>query len=86
MWLQSSLSRARGAWLGHHGQWDPAAVALGARVEAGSLAGWYHDLERLETPEEALRFAEGGIVISHRLHTDSQAGDCLIQVAEPIDG
>ena len=33
-----------------------------------------------------LRFAEGGIVISHRLHTDSQAGDCLIQVAEPIDG
>ena len=30
--------------------------------------------------------AEGGIVISHRLHTDSQAGDCLIQVAEPIIG
>ena len=29
-----------------------SAVALGARVEAGSLAGWYHDLERLETPEE----------------------------------
>ena len=55
-------------------------------LAAGDLAGRYHDLERLEQPEEELRFAEGGIVISHRLHTDSQAGDCLIQVAEPING
>lgn len=80
-----SLSRhSQGIYADRRGWFEPA-VALGARVEAGSLAGWYHDLERLETPEEALRFTEGGIVISHRLHTDSQAGDCLIQVAEPID-
>ena len=43
-----------------------------------------HDLECLEQSEEELRFAEDGMVISHRLHCDSQAGDCLIQVAEPI--
>jgi predicted deacylase len=66
--------------------WFEPAVPLGATVSAGDLAGWYHDLERLEQPEEDVRFAEGGIVISHRLHCDSQAGDCLIQVAEPIDG
>lgn len=81
-----SLSRhSQGIYAGRRGWFEPA-VPLGARVEAGSLAGWYHDLERLELPEEELRFAESGIVISHRLHTDSQAGDCLIQVAEPIDG
>ncbi len=66
-----------------HGWFEPA-VDLGVRVAAGDLAGWYHDLERLDLVEEPLRFAEGGIVISHRLHTMSEAGDCLIQVAEPI--
>ncbi|KNY14936.1 deacylase [Shinella sp. SUS2] len=81
-----SLSRhSQGIYAGRRGWFEPA-VPLGAHVSAGDLAGWYHDLERLEQPEEALRFAEGGIVISHRLHCDSQAGDCLIQVAEPIDG
>jgi uncharacterized protein len=79
-----SLSRhSQGIYAGRRGWFEPA-VPLGAHVSAGDLAGWYHDLERLEQPEEALRFAEG--VISHRLHCDSQAGDCLIQVAEPIDG
>lgn len=53
---------------------------------AGEVAGWYHDLEGLDQPEEELRFAESGVVLSHRLHCDSQAGDCLIQVAEPISG
>ena len=81
-----SLSRhSQGIYANRRGWFEPA-VPLGARVAAGDLAGWYHDLERLDQPEEALRFAEGGIVISHRLHTDSQAGDCLIQVAEPISG
>ncbi|MCR6501552.1 succinylglutamate desuccinylase/aspartoacylase family protein [Shinella sp. CPCC 101442] len=81
-----SLSRhSQGIYAERRGWFEPA-VPLGARVEAGNLAGWYHDLERLELPEEELCFAEAGIVISHRLHTDSQAGDCLIQVAEPIDG
>ncbi|MDX3978841.1 succinylglutamate desuccinylase/aspartoacylase family protein [Shinella sp.] len=81
-----SLSRhSQGIYASRRGWFEPA-VALGAVVSAGDLAGWYHDLERLEQAEEALHFAEGGIVISHRLHCDSQAGDCLIQVAEPITG
>ena len=81
-----SLSRhSQGIYAGRRGWFEPV-VPLGALVSAGDLAGWYHDLERLEQPEEELRFAESGIVISHRLHCDSQAGDCLIQVAEPIDG
>ncbi|OLP60560.1 deacylase [Xaviernesmea oryzae] len=79
-----SLSRhSQGIYAQRRGWFEPA-VALGAMVSAGDLAGWYHDLERLEQPEEPLHFAEPGIVISHRLHCDSQAGDCLIQVAEPI--
>jgi uncharacterized protein len=45
--------------------------------------GVHHSLDL--AAEEPLRFAEPGIVISHRLlHTMSEAGDCLIQVAEPI--
>jgi predicted deacylase len=79
-----SLSRhSQGIYADRRGWFEPAAV-LGATVSAGDLAGWYHDLERLEQPEEELRFAEDGIVISRRLHCDSQAGDCLIQVAETI--
>ncbi|MBY4611679.1 succinylglutamate desuccinylase/aspartoacylase family protein [Rhizobium sp. 9T] len=79
-----SLSRhSQGIYADRRGWFEPAAV-LGATVSAGDLAGWYHDLERLGQLEEELRFAEDGIVISHRLHCDSQAGDCLIQVAEPI--
>ncbi|OWV75706.1 deacylase [Rhizobium sp. R339] len=79
-----SLSRhSQGIYANRRGWFEPAA-ALGATVSGSDLAGWYHDLERPEQPEEELRFAEGGIVISHRLHCDSQAGDCLIQVAEPI--
>jgi predicted deacylase len=80
-----SLSRhSQGIYATRRGWFEPA-VALGTRVAAGDVAGWYHDLERLDLQEEELRFAEGGIVISHRLHCDSQAGDCLIQVAEPIE-
>ncbi|TIS01285.1 MAG: deacylase, partial [Mesorhizobium sp.] len=46
----------------------------------------YHDLERLELAEEAMRFSESGIVLSRRLHTMCEAGDCLMQVAEPVEG
>ncbi|RWX81628.1 deacylase [Neorhizobium lilium] len=80
-----SLSRhSQGIYATRRGWFEPA-VELGARVTAGDLAGWYHDLERLDQPEEPLYFAEAGIVISHRLHCDSQSGDCLIQAAEPIE-
>jgi hypothetical protein len=65
--------------------WFEPAVSLGEEVAAGDIAGWLHDLERLEEPEEALRFAEAGVVLSHRLHTMCEAGDCLIQVAQPVE-
>lgn len=65
--------------------WFEPAVDVGAKVAKGDVAGWYHDLERLDAPEETLRFAEGGIVISRRLHTHSQSGDCLLQVGEILD-
>lgn len=60
--------------------WFEPAVAVGDRVEEGDVAGWYHDFERLDLPEETLHFRCGGVVLSRRLHTDSQAGDCLVQV------
>ena len=83
MQLLSLARHSQGIYATRRGWYEPA-VRLGARVAAGDLAGWYHDLERLEAPEEPLLFAEGGIVISRRLHTYCEAGDCLIQVAEPV--
>jgi uncharacterized protein len=65
--------------------WFEPATSIGAIVAAGDLAGWLHDLERLDAPEDELRFAEAGVVISRRLHTHCEAGDCLVQVAEPIE-
>jgi uncharacterized protein len=44
--------------------------------------GVHHSLDR--AGEEPLRSGEPGVVISHRPRTMSEAGDCLIQVAEPI--
>ena len=66
-----------------HGWFEPA-VRVGDEVCAGDLAGWLHDLERIEDAEDELRFAEGGVVLSHRLHTMCEAGDCLMQVAERV--
>ncbi|RAZ84605.1 deacylase [Mesorhizobium hawassense] len=81
-----SLSRhSQGLYATRRGWFEPA-VKLGDSVGAGQVAGWYHDLERLEAAEEALRFAEAGIVLSRRLHTMCEAGDCLMQVAEPVEG
>jgi predicted deacylase len=64
--------------------WFEPAVEVGAEVAAGDLAGWVHDLDRLEAAETPLRFAEAGVVISHRLHSRCEPGDCLIQVAEVL--
>lgn len=81
-----SLSRhSQGIYATRRGWFEPA-VGLGDSVSAGQLAGWYHDLERLELAEEELYFAEGGLVLSRRLHTMCEAGDCLMQVAEPLEG
>ena len=64
--------------------WFEPAKSLGESVRAGETAGWLHDLERLEDPEEELRFAEDGIVLSMRLPTPCEPGDCLVQVAEEL--
>ncbi len=78
-----SLSRfSQCVYATRRGWFEPVA-RLGDRVAAGDLAGWYHDLERIADAEEPLRFAEGGIVISQRLHTMCESGDCLMQAAEP---
>jgi uncharacterized protein len=65
--------------------WFEPAVDIGATVSAGDLAGWYHDFQRLDETEETLRFQVGGIVMSRRLQTDSEAGDCLMQVGRLLD-
>lgn len=79
-----SLSRhSQGLYADRSGWFEPA-VDLGDVVQAGQLAGWYHDLERLGEPEQPLTFHDGGIVIARRLHTMSERGDCLLQVAEPV--
>jgi uncharacterized protein len=65
--------------------WFEPAVDVGAEVSAGDVAGWYHDFQRLDEAEETLRFRVGGIVMSRRLHTDSEAGDCLVQVGRLLD-
>lgn len=64
--------------------WFEPACDLGQLVEAGQLAGYLHDFQRLDLAEECLYFAKGGVVISRRLPTDSQPGDCLMQVARPV--
>ncbi|MDQ0326985.1 putative deacylase [Rhodopseudomonas julia] len=66
--------------------WFEPVVILGQSVEARDVAGYYHDLERLDRAPEILRFRRGGIVISRRLHADCQAGDCLVQAAAEIEG
>lgn len=65
--------------------WFEPAVDVGAQVNAGDVAGWYHDFERLSEKEEELRFKVSGVVISRRLHTHSQNGDCLVQVGRLIN-
>jgi predicted deacylase len=65
--------------------WFEPAVDIGAEVSAGDVAGWYHDFQRPEETEETLRFQVAGIVMSRRLHTDSEAGDCLVQVGRLLD-
>ncbi|WP_026871123.1 succinylglutamate desuccinylase/aspartoacylase domain-containing protein [Inquilinus limosus] len=80
-----SLSRHSQAIYATAPGWFEPAVGPGAEVAAGDLAGWVHDLDRLDVAEQPLRFAEAGVVISHRLHSRCEPGDCLIQVAEVLD-
>lgn len=84
MTLLALQSHAQAIYATRRGWFEPA-VDCGATVEAGTRAGWYHDFGRLDMDEEELRFAVPGIVISRRLHSDSEAGDCLIQVGRILD-
>ncbi len=81
--LLALQSHAQAVFATRRGWFEPA-VLPGARVKAGEIAGWYHDFERPEAPEEVLRFPADGIVISQRLHTDSRSGDCLVQVGRAL--
>lgn len=65
--------------------WYEPAHDVGDEVTAGDIAGWYHDFSRLDETEEVLRFGKDGIVLSQRLHSMCQAGDCLVQVAVPYN-
>ncbi|HEY5798173.1 MAG TPA: succinylglutamate desuccinylase/aspartoacylase family protein [Bosea sp. (in: a-proteobacteria)] len=82
--LLSLQSHAQAIYATRRGWFEPA-VDCGAEVQAGDLAGWYHDFGRLDAVEEALHFAVSGVVISRRLHSDCVSGDCLIQVGQPVD-
>jgi predicted deacylase len=63
--------------------WFEPAVDVGDTVTKNQVAGWLYHLERpLEVPLE-LKFKEGGIVLSRRLHTHSQAGDTLLNLGQP---
>lgn len=79
MTLLALESHAQAIYAVRRGWFEPA-VALGDAVEAGDIAGWYHDFDRLDLPEEPLHFGKSGIVLSRRLHCESQPGDCLMQV------
>lgn len=84
MTLLALQSHAQAIYATRRGWFEPA-VDCGAEVEAGDLAGWYHDFGRIDAEEEALRFSVSGVVISRRLHSDSEAGDCLIQVGRRLE-
>jgi predicted deacylase len=62
--------------------WFEPAVDVGDTVTKHQVAGWLYDLERpLEVPLE-LRFKDGGVVLSRRLHTHSHSGDTLFNLAQ----
>ncbi len=80
--LLSTAGQSQFVYAEREGWFEPA-VDIGDTVATGDIAGWLHDLEAPIAPPQELRFAEGGIVLSRRLHTHSQAGDCLMNVARP---
>jgi predicted deacylase len=61
--------------------WFEPAVDIGDDVAKGDVAGWLYDLERPMDDPLTLRFAESGIVLTRRLHTHCQSGDCLMNLA-----
>lgn len=66
------------------GGWFEPAVETGDPVKAGDTAGWLHDLETPLAEPEVLFFREDGIVLSRRLHTHCQTGDCLMNLGRVL--
>jgi len=66
------------------GLFEPA-LALGATVAEGAVAGWLHDPERPEAPPQELRFAAGGVLLCRRVPAPCVPGDVLLHLAEPTD-
>jgi predicted deacylase len=56
-------------------------VELGTTVEAGTLAGWAHDIDDPATAPVAVHFAAPGIVVARRLPALARRGDYLFTTA-----
>jgi uncharacterized protein len=58
---------------------------LGARVTAGTLAGYLHPIGELDRPSIELRFAQDGLVMVRRMHPLVARGDYVYRLAIDID-
>ncbi|MCP4383630.1 MAG: deacylase [Hyphomicrobiales bacterium] len=66
------------------GGWFEPAVEAGDAVKAGDTAGWLYDIETPLAAPQALFFREDGVVLSRRLHTHCQTGDCLMNLGKVL--
>lgn len=66
------------------GLFEPA-VALGARVKAGDVAGFVHDPSRPLASPPTVMFGAAGQVICARPLGPARRGDCLFHLAEDAD-
>ena len=57
---------------------------IGAKVEAGDVAGQVWPIDDLSRPPVALRFACGGIVLARRTMPMVVCGDYVCHVGEPM--
>ncbi|WP_395344941.1 hypothetical protein [Variovorax sp. UC122_21] len=57
---------------------------MGDTVEAGQFAGFIHDPVEPWRDARELRFNAGGVVICMRQSVVTDAGDCLLQLAIPM--
>ena len=56
-------------------------VQLGTTVEAGTLAGWVHDIDDPAAPPVGVHFAAPGMVVARRLPALARRGDYLFTTA-----
>lgn len=70
---------------GEDGAFEPAND-LGDQVEAGSVAGWVHNLHRPWDRPEELRYRASGTLFGLRAPGRVRPGNCCAVVAEPYEG